>query len=151
VKIDVQNRILFLLDNDAEGISTCRRIRKLGLPANMRAIALPELQCFERFPTHGPNGTSTTSINERAASIECYLDLKAPGLPPAEVRWTSYNRDIDSYQGELVQKESFTKVFLEQSRESISRTGYDVTKLAQLIDTIVQECTSMSVDVGMTP
>lgn len=35
-KIDVHNQILFVLDNDAEGVSTYRRISKLALPANMR-------------------------------------------------------------------------------------------------------------------
>ena len=40
-KIDVHNRVLFVLDNDAEGVSGLARIEKMGLPANMRALTLP--------------------------------------------------------------------------------------------------------------
>jgi hypothetical protein len=39
--------------------------------------------------SRGPEGVSTVDINGRAASIKCYLDLQADGLPPAEIVWTS--------------------------------------------------------------
>ena len=87
-KIDVHNQILFLLDNDAEGVSACRRISELALSANMRAATLPELARFRNFRTRGPDGTGTADINGRAAAIECYLDLAAERTSLAEVVWT---------------------------------------------------------------
>ncbi|MEA2839873.1 MAG: hypothetical protein QOF41_1203 [Methylobacteriaceae bacterium] len=71
-KIDVQNRTIFLLDNDAEGVSAFRKIDKMILPLNMRALTLPTLDAFENFPTIGPEGEQTADINGRAAAIECY-------------------------------------------------------------------------------
>ncbi|HEX8553193.1 MAG TPA: HEPN/Toprim-associated domain-containing protein, partial [Sphingomonas sp.] len=41
VRIDVQNKVIFLLDNDAEGVDAFRRLQSLGMPSNMRAMLLP--------------------------------------------------------------------------------------------------------------
>jgi hypothetical protein len=71
VKIDVQNQIVFLFDNDAEGYEAYRRLQKLALPANMRGMILPELDAFRAFPARGPEGVGTADINRRAAAIEC--------------------------------------------------------------------------------
>ena len=67
-KIDVQNRTVFLFDNDAEGQSAFRKVQDLSLPINMRAMVLPPLKEFE-FPTIGPGGQALADINGRAASI----------------------------------------------------------------------------------
>jgi hypothetical protein len=140
VKIDVQNQIIFVLDNDAEGLSAHRRIEALAMPHNMRAITLPELPAFSAFPTRGPDGVKVADINGCAAAIECYLDLNCSGAPKPEVRWTSYNKDLDRYQGELVHKEGHAKLFFERS----VRTGYDFTKLDAVLDAICAVCTSMA-------
>ena len=88
VKIDVQNQIIFLFDNDAEGLETYRRVANLSLPTNMRAVLLPDLEEFRSFPAQGPEGTRNSNINGKAAAIECYLDLKVGKYPSAKVRWT---------------------------------------------------------------
>ena len=67
-KIDVHNHILFVLDNDAEGVSAYRRISELAIPANMRAATLPELERFGNCRSRGPDGTGTADINGRAAA-----------------------------------------------------------------------------------
>ena len=76
-KIDVHNQIVFLFDNDGEGYDACRRIKKLSLPPNMRAIMLPQLEQFRTFPARGPEGIINADINGRAAAIECYLDINS--------------------------------------------------------------------------
>lgn len=40
-KIDVQNQVLFLFDNDAEGVEAYSRVSKLTLPTNMRFAIFP--------------------------------------------------------------------------------------------------------------
>ncbi len=45
-KIDVQNQVVFVFDNDAEGLDAHQRLSTLTLPANMRGIMLPELKDF---------------------------------------------------------------------------------------------------------
>lgn len=74
-KIDVHNRVVFLFDNDGEGYEAYERVQRLSLPANLRAIMLPELEEFRAFPARGPEGVNKADINRRAAAIECYLDL----------------------------------------------------------------------------
>ena len=112
-KIDVLNRVLFLLDNDAEGVDGLRRIEENSLPPNMRAMTLPRLPAFERFATIGPEGPGEADINGRAAAIECYLDLDAPGLPDPVVRWSGYKERVGAYQGALERKDRYARVFLE--------------------------------------
>ncbi|MCP3368715.1 hypothetical protein [Bradyrhizobium cajani] len=96
-KIDVQNRTVFVLDND-EGLSAFRKIQALALPINMRVTVLPSLKEFGLFPTTGLGGAALADINGRAASIECYLDLHVGGLPAPLVQWTNY-KDTGTYQG----------------------------------------------------
>ncbi|TGT57216.1 hypothetical protein EN802_34550, partial [bacterium M00.F.Ca.ET.159.01.1.1] len=73
-KIDVQNQVLVVLDNDAEGMDALEAIKRFRLPSNMRALCLPELDEFRDFPARGPDGVTNSDINGRAAAIECYLD-----------------------------------------------------------------------------
>jgi hypothetical protein len=74
-KIDVQDQVLFLFDNDAEGLEAHERLAKLTLPKNMRGAMLPQLTPFRKFPAQGLEGLAMADINNRAAAIECYLDL----------------------------------------------------------------------------
>ena len=140
-KIDVHNQILFVLDNDAEGVSAYRRISELALPANMRAATLPELARFENFRSRGPGGTGPADINGRAAAIECYLDLTAERKSPAEVVWSADKKDLDYCQGKLVNKGAYTKTFLK--RASMIK-GYDMSGLMAVLDMIFAECRAIA-------
>jgi hypothetical protein len=143
-KIDVQNQIVFLLDNDAEGFDAYQRVQNLSLPSNMRAIMLPHLDAFRAFPARGPEGVSGADINRRAAAIECYLDLDLSGYPPPKVVWTNYKKELDVYHGALEFKDAYTKEFLKQTRESVATGGYDVTKMVIVLDALVAECSSVA-------
>ena len=142
--IDVHNQVLFLLDNDAEGVDACTRIECLRLPANMRATCLPNLAELRAIPCLGPNGRQACDINGRGAAIECYLDLSAPGQPPAEVRWTNFKRPPDVYQGALQAKESYTRVFLKKTEASLTDGTYDTTKISSVLDHIFSVCTGIA-------
>lgn len=140
-KIDVQNRTVFLLDNDAEGHSAFQKIRELALPINMRTMALPSLKDFESFPSIGPDGNVLSDINGRAASIECYLDLHSGGLPAPLVRWTNYKEDVGAYQGALQAKDRYSKAFF----DNIGRGGaYDTSRLSCVLDAIFNVCAAMA-------
>jgi hypothetical protein len=43
ISIAVQNKILVLFDNDAEGLANYQRCAALNVPANMRILSLPDL------------------------------------------------------------------------------------------------------------
>lgn len=143
LKIDVQNRLVFLFDNDAEGNGAFQTLNK-ALPANMRVSMLPQLEEFKSFPCRGPEGASLANINLRAAAIECYLDLERPGLPAPVVTWVSYKANQDVYQGALAIKETYVSDFCAQSNESLQLTNYDTRKLQAVLDSLVQVCTDLA-------
>lgn len=137
ISISVQNNILVLFDNDAEGIANFKRCAALNVPANMRILSLPDLPDFEAFPTVGPDGESVSDINGRAAAIECYLDLD----DTARVRWTAFNQAMGAYHGELEGKTRFMRTFLDQRQR---RPSYEYTRLEQVIDVLVEGAISIN-------
>lgn len=145
-KIDVQNQVVFVFDNDAEGLEAHQRLSMLTLPVNMRRVMLPELEDFRSFPAQGPQGLHNSDINRRASAIECYLDLKVGGQPPAKVLWTNYKKNLDSYQGALEFKDFYSKEFLKQTDETLAKGEYDVRKIEAVLDLLIAECTAIAVE-----
>jgi hypothetical protein len=140
-KIDVQNRTVFLLDNDAEGRGAFLKIKELQLPSNMRTKMLPHLQAFEAFPTVGPSGETFADINGCAAAIECYLDLRAEGLPPPRVRWSNFKEDLGVYHGALEAKDKYSKRFFEAAKRG---GNYDYSNIDTVLAAIIAECTAIA-------
>ena len=119
-QIKIQNKVVIVFDNDAAGLEAERKVRRLALPPNMQVVRLPDIADCKAFHTIGPNGPAREDLNGRAVSIEMFLDLSAAPRPC--VRWTSYNPNTECYQGELMEKERYTKAFLELRTVS---QGYD--------------------------
>ena len=145
VKMDVQNKTLFLYDNDTEGLSVYRNTSRFNLPNNMRVVMLPDLEEFSSFQTDGPTGEKKVNINGKAVAIECYLDHSRSGLPKTPtIRWSGYKGDVKQYQGALVDKDMYTKDFLRHTPERLLSSGYDLTKLQQVVDMIFRECVKIA-------
>jgi HEPN/Toprim N-terminal domain 1 len=140
-RIRIQNKVLVVFDNDTAGNAAYQKVKALKLPPNMQIALLPSLPDFESFPTLGPSGPNTEDINGRAVAIELYLDLSHGSVTTPKVRWTSYDKRLDCYQGELVDKESFALDF--HKRRSLG-PEYDVTKLQRLWAHLVEQCTTAS-------
>lgn len=139
LRIDVLNQVLFVFDNDAEGVDAFRKLENLNLPSNMRAMLLPDLEELRKFKTLGPEGVNTSDINGRAAAIECYLDLNLEQYPPAQITWSNFKKDIDAWHGVLDFKESYSKYFYDQSDDMLRNGSYDTSKLLKLIDALIRE------------
>jgi hypothetical protein len=139
VRIDVQNKVLFVLDNDGEGLEAYRRLIELPMPTNMRAMVLPAMDCFKHFQTRGPEGLNLSDINRRAAGIECYLDLDIPEYPPAQVVWTNYKAGLGTWHGALEHKDSYAQHFYKQDDAYLVAGSYDTTKLRAIIDALLRE------------
>ncbi|WP_267965808.1 HEPN/Toprim-associated domain-containing protein [Methylobacterium oryzae] len=144
VRIDIQNRIIFVFDNDAEGLFAYSKVLTLQKPANMRAMMLPSIDSFKAFAARGPEGVRLSDINERAAAIECYLDLRIPGRPCAEVVWSNYKKEVDRWHGALEHKETYMRRFLDQSIESVLDGSYDTGKIRKIIEKLIEESIAMS-------
>lgn len=139
LRIEVLNKVLFVFDNDAEGVDAFRKLEKLKLPANMRAMLLPNLEEFGEFATRGPEGVSVSDINGRAAAIECYLDLGLDQYPAPQVTWSNFKKDIDAWHGVLDFKESYSKHFYDQPDDLLRSGSYDVSKILKLLDALIQQ------------
>ncbi len=139
-KIDVQNQIVFVFDNDAEGTDAFNKVRALALPSNMRAMVLPSLDVFRSFPAKGPQGDHEADINGRAAAIECYLDHRHCEHRLARVIWTNYKKEADTYQGALEFKEVYTKMFLRLTPDRLAATGYNTANIEKVLDALIQQC-----------
>ncbi len=107
-------------------------------------MMLPELEQFRSFQAKGPEGVTSADINRRAAAIECYLDLGIGDYPPAKVVWTNYKKDLDVYHGALEFKDTYTKVFLNLTAETVLAGSYDVSKLRVVFDALILECSAIA-------
>ncbi len=136
-RIRIQNNILVLLDNDTAGHDAYKRILNLDLPPKMRVATLPDIEEARHFRTMGPTGKTIEDINGKAVSIELFLDFPRRRNKPA-VRWTSFNDSAGQYQGELIEKEDYTKLFHDKCGHG---KGYDLSKLRALWSYIIKTCT----------
>jgi hypothetical protein len=143
IRIDIQNQVLFLLDNDAEGVDAFRKLQQMKMPGNLRSMALPDIEELRSFPALGPQGLALCDINGRAAAIECYLDLNLSDYPPARIIWSNYKKEIDAWHGALEHKDSYTRHFMTQDADSLVGGGYDSSKLVQLLDALIAEASRL--------
>ena len=141
ISIGIQNQTVIVYDNDAEGIAKLNATKSLTLPHNVGAMQLPPMDCFEAFLTEGPTGTVVSDINGKAASIECYLDLSDKNLPAAVVRWSSFSKEADAWQGALMHKTQYMKRFLSM-KELEDR--YDTRKIESVLDSLIAECVAIA-------
>lgn len=138
-KINILNRIIILFDNDAAGVEKYTQILSLRLPKNLLVIKLPNYSDFDCFDTEGPQGNSKEDINGKAVSIECFLDFTCVQYNDI-IRWTSYNKNVQLYQGELIGKDKYTTAFLKNNDYS----KYDFAKLKFLLNYIFTEWANRS-------
>lgn len=141
ISIGVQNKAVIVYDNDAEGIAKMTETKRLSLPRNMRVIQLPPHDDFSNFKTIGPTGVGFADINGKAAAIECYLDLQRAGLPDPIVRWSSFNRDLGIYHGELQHKTQYMKDFLQMRYPDQT---YDKRRIESVLDALVAQCVAIA-------
>lgn len=141
-RIRIENRVIVLYDNDAEGTSKLQASLSLNLPSNIRAIGLPPLGVFTEFVTKGPTGEALADINGKAAAIECYLDLTYGTSERPIVRWTNFQANSGTYQGAIADKDRYTKLFLDLRPGE--EDSYDFRKLDAVLDAII----SVAVDIA---
>jgi hypothetical protein len=142
LKIGILNNVLIVFDNDTDGSTKYYEASKLQPLPNVRIIKLPDLPELSSFLTVGPTGEHLADINGRASSIECFLDLNWKTNREPYIRWTSYLRSNEEYQGELADKSQYLKLFQKLSRSEANE--YDSTKISILLDRIVLEARAIA-------
>ena len=137
ISIRIQNKVVVIFDNDAEGVYNWERSTRLNRLENLRIVKLPDRPAFRQFRTMGPTGMQPADINGKAAAIECYLDAG----PEPVVRWTSYDQKRDCYQGVIDGKQEIARRFLGQKK---LEAGYDYSGLESILTMLISECASIS-------
>ncbi|HBW37720.1 HEPN/Toprim-associated domain-containing protein [Desulfosporosinus sp. BICA1-9] len=135
-RIKIQNNILVIFDNDAAGIEKFEKCRDLSRPKNLHICKLPDHEYFSSFRTIGPNGESVEDINGSAVAIECFLDMSKISSAISYLRWTSYNRELDRYQGELEGKDALVRAF---RGSNLTDGSYNTDRLRFLLDYLVDQ------------
>ncbi|MGJ8646812.1 MAG: HEPN/Toprim-associated domain-containing protein [Marinomonas colpomeniae] len=138
VSIKMQNKCLFVFDNDAEGMETFNKCAAIKGSRNIRVTKLPNIEEFNDFLTVGPSGEQKGNVNGQAVAIECFLDLSYKNGKTPIIRWSSYKKSTGQYQGSLEGKEHYTKQF---KKVKVNEESYDFSKLHLLIEHIVEQCT----------
>ena len=134
-RIKIQNQVISI-DNDAAGVETYERARTLEMPRSMLVCRLPGPSDFASFPTIGPNGYAHENINGSAVAIECFLDMNTIRQDQACVRWTSYNRSLGRYHGEIEGKDILIKGF---KKANLTGGSYNTSRLEFLLDHLVEQ------------
>ncbi len=135
-RIKIQNQVLVLFDNDAAGVEKYQQARRLKTPPTMHICRLPDHAFFSAVPTIGPNGVSQENINGSAVAIECFLDLTRFRDRSHLIRWTSYHRELNRYQGEIEGKDELVRQF---KKANLTGGRYDASRLTFLIEYLVGE------------
>jgi hypothetical protein len=135
-RIQIANRVLVIFDNDAAGVEKFEEAKKLNRPRNFHICRLPDHPDFQSVMTAGPQGLMTADINGSAVAIECFLDLTA--IPPSAklIRWTSFNKDLNRYQGEIEEKDDLVRQF---KKANLTDGSYETERLKVLIEHLLDE------------
>ena len=112
-----------------------------SMPKNMRVMKLPDHSSFANFIAEGPTGRSICDINGRAVAMECFLDLAWSVQASPYVRWTSYLKNPNTHQGELANKEKYTRLLMDLNRRE---ADYNFDKLKFALNMIVSECAEIA-------
>lgn len=134
-KIQIQNNILIIFDNDTAGTESFNKVNSIVKDSsNMVICKLPSHKEFEEFNTIGPGGENIDNINAKAVAIECFLDFSKVNFLP-KIRWTSYNNKMGMYQGIIENKEEYIKTFKDAN---LLDGTYDCSKLKYLVDFLIK-------------
>ncbi len=135
IRINIENRIIVIFDNDTVGIEKYELLSTINKPDSLLITKLPDFGEFLDIKTFGPQGEARENINGKAVSIECFLDFASVNQIPS-IRWTSYNKKLDQYQGELISKDNYVRVY---KGCSLTDGSYNSSKLNYLIEYLLKQ------------
>ncbi|MCA5005669.1 HEPN/Toprim-associated domain-containing protein [Sphingobacterium bovistauri] len=134
-KIGTNRKIIFIFDNDAEGNANLQKLINILHPVNFKKFALPDMHEFNNFETVGPTGTSIQNVNKRAVAIEMFLDMTYNVPTTPIVRWSSFEKTVQQYQGALENKTKYYDEFMALTPSNFS--NYNFSLLEKLLNYII--------------
>ena len=110
----IVNNIVAIFDNDTAGHAGYKALKRATIAPNIAVVTLPDAEHLRNYPTIGPSGLIRCDVNGTAASIELYLGddvLMLDNQQLTPVRWTAYDKSMNRYQGEVIDKDRLQKQF----------------------------------------
>lgn len=131
----IENKIIALYDNDSAGLAEIESLKTIKIPQNVRVMHLPDIDIAKHYPTKGPTGDEDANINGRACSIELYLgiDILQEDKEFMPVKWTGYIDKVQSYQGEIFDKQMVQKKFNEKVKRAKKEGISDLDNWKEMI------------------
>lgn len=137
----IVNNVVALFDNDTAAAAACKSLDRINMPANIAVRRLPKLELLKSYPTVGPSGKVELDVNGIAASIELYFGedvLKINGDKLTPIQWTGYDRALDRYQGEVLDKDQLQNRFRHKLRNQSGSPGQEWDGLRAVFQVIFQ-------------
>jgi hypothetical protein len=119
----IANRVVALFDADSAAYDAVRSLKEDKLPWSIRVLHLPNTELASAYPTVGPGGPELADVNSKACSIELYLgrdvltDQRGELRP---VRWTSFIRALQQWQGEVEGKAEIQEAFWAKAKAALN-------------------------------
>jgi hypothetical protein len=135
-KIGTSRAMVFIFDNDAEGHGSLNKLKNVTHPSNMKKFAMPDMPEFGSFNTIGPTGTVLQDVNGRAVAIEMFLDLKYKSTKTPVVRWSSFDKNANNYQGALEDKYDYYEIFMNLKTQDYK--NYNFILLTKFLNELVK-------------
>jgi len=126
----IRNKLIAIFDNDSAAKDAQLSLTNLNLPNHFKIINYPNLDLANNYPTIGPTGIHNTNINGLACSIEMYLgedvliNEKEEYVP---IQWKGFIPKVNAYQGELLDKSTIQKKFLQKLKLAQSDDGANIS------------------------
>jgi len=140
----IANRIIALFDNDTAAEAALISISDVTLPENVIVQKYPDTELANDYMTLGPAGMVSMNVNGLAGSIELYLgeDIlcnEAGGWVP--IQWTGYERRLEKYQGEIINKsdllEKFDRKLKTCEADSSKISSFDWSGIRAILNTMI--------------
>lgn len=122
LKLKIQNKTIFIFDNDKEGVDATSEIKKLSPLHNLLALNLPNLKEANTFPVTTNGLTNLENINSKFVTIENFLDFET--------------NDVKILDGKIYPKKKLQDNFKQHANNF---TNYDFDKLKFLIEYIIKK------------
>ena len=122
LKLKIQNKTIFIFDNDKEGVDATSEIKKLPPLHNLLALNLPNLKEANTFPVTTNGLTNLENINSKFVTIENFLDFET--------------NDVEILDGKIYPKKKLQDNFKQHANNF---TNYDFDKLKFLIEYIIKK------------
>lgn len=110
----ISNKTIALFDNDTAARDVLETINLESFPENFRLLLFPEIEIAKNYPTLGPTGEVEMDINGLACSIEIFTGsdvLKNENGNFYPIQWKGYNKKLNAYQGEILEKKRVQEKF----------------------------------------